>query len=223
MSADAETGDADGGRSPESIDRAMVGGCAAIWLVLLVVSVIATVALVNLGRGQRGLPESSSGLLYAIIGISAATIVGAVYLLMRARRDAQPERVEEEPADVPKPPERPQSEARTEKIRVFGTVVDPSARPLPESPPAPSARAGALERIWLRGTASIAGAMGLALIGVASAAHQLAVGHPTAAVVALGIAGVVTLATPALLVIADRKLEGVVAEGANSGGGVAGS
>ncbi len=39
-------------RSPETVDRVMVGVCGAIWLVLLAVTVIATVALVHLGRGQ---------------------------------------------------------------------------------------------------------------------------------------------------------------------------
>ena len=218
MPADAEIGETGNGRSPESVDRLMVGACAAIWLVLLVVSVIAVVALVGLGRGQRGVPESSSGVLYLIIGVSALTIAGAVALLMRARRDAQQQAEGEQPAQAQKPPERPQTEARAEKVRVFGTVVDPSAPPLPDSPPAPSARAGALERVWLRGTASMAGAVGLALIGVASAAHQLAVGHSTAAIVALAIAGAVTVAMPVLLVVAVRKLNELSPAGKDAAG-----
>lgn len=221
MAAEADVDEVGSGRSPEGVDRLMVGACAAIWLVLLVVSVIAVVALVNLGRGHRGLPESSSGLLYAIIGVSAVIIIGAVALLLRARRDAQ-QREEEQTtpaptpaetrAEAPKPTDRPQTEARTEKIRVFGSVVDPSVRPLPESSPVPSARSGAVDRVWLRGTVSIAAAVGLALIGVASAAHQLAVGHSTAAIVALAVAGLVTLAMPAVLIIAGRKLSEVFGE-----------
>ncbi len=42
--------------SPETVDRLMVGVCGAIWLVLLAVIVVATVALVDLGqwRSRRG-------------------------------------------------------------------------------------------------------------------------------------------------------------------------
>ncbi|MBV8788703.1 MAG: DUF2561 family protein, partial [Mycobacterium sp.] len=37
--------------SPEVIDRILIGSCAAVWLVLLGVSVAAAVALADLGRG----------------------------------------------------------------------------------------------------------------------------------------------------------------------------
>ena len=77
------------GRADRS-DRILLAVCAAIWLAALGAAVAATVALVDLGRGH---PESSttSGtpwLLYTVIGVSALVIVGAIPLLMRARRAA---------------------------------------------------------------------------------------------------------------------------------------
>ena len=74
-------------------DRILLGSCAGIWLAALGAGVAATVALVDLGGGHT---ESSgdSGtpwLLYTVIAISAAVIIGAVPLLMRARRDAMAE------------------------------------------------------------------------------------------------------------------------------------
>ena len=75
--------------SPETVDRLLVGVCGAIWLVLLAVSVIATVALIQLGRGHTGTREEhSSWLLYSIIVVSALIIIGAIPLLLRARRTA---------------------------------------------------------------------------------------------------------------------------------------
>ena len=74
----------------DRIDRILLGACAAIWLVALGAGVAATVALVDLGRGHPVAPEGSDTpwLLYAVIGISAVVIVGAVPLLLRARRTA---------------------------------------------------------------------------------------------------------------------------------------
>ena len=95
------------GRSPETVDRLMVGVCGAIWLVLLAVSAIATVALVQLGSGHR--PSGGSGsswLLYTIIVISAVVILGAIPLLIRARRAALAAAGLPVP-DVPGEPEQP--------------------------------------------------------------------------------------------------------------------
>ncbi len=74
----------------ENLDRILLGACAAIWLAALGSAVAATVALVDLGRGH---PESSTDsgtpwLLYSVIGVSALVIVGAIPLLVRARRAA---------------------------------------------------------------------------------------------------------------------------------------
>ena len=71
-------------------DRILLGACAAVWLAALGAGVAATVALVDLGTGHaQSTGESDTPwLLYAVIAISAAVIIGAVPLLLRARRAA---------------------------------------------------------------------------------------------------------------------------------------
>ena len=75
----------------ESLDRILISACAVIWLAALGSAVAATVALVGLGSGRSAESSSSSGtpwLLYGVIGVSALIIVGAIPLLVRARRAA---------------------------------------------------------------------------------------------------------------------------------------
>ena len=71
-------------------DRILLGACAAVWLGALGAGVAATVALVDLGTGhaQSTGKSETPWLLYAVIAISAAVIIGAVPLLLRARRAA---------------------------------------------------------------------------------------------------------------------------------------
>src|SRR5215469_4050620 len=80
---------------PDVIDRILVGACAAIWLVLLGVSVAAAVALADLGRGFHRMARDShtTWVLYAVIIVSALIIAGAIPVLLRARRMAQAEPV----------------------------------------------------------------------------------------------------------------------------------
>ena len=66
--------------------------------------------------------------------------------------------------------------------------------------------AALLDRVWLRGTTSLLAAMGLALTAVAVATYLLAVSSDTAAWAALGVAGVITVAMPAILVTFQRQL-----------------
>ena len=183
----------------------MVGVCGAIWLVLLAVSVIATVALVQLGRGGdvSGTEKQSPWLLYSIIAVSALIIAGAIPLLLRARQTALPDAATDVPA--PDAPVRP-TEAPTEKLRVFGTAVDPYARKLEVPTAVPRVPTTVVDRLLLRGTASLLGAMGLALIAVATATYLLANASDTAAWAALGTAAVITVAMPAILVAFQRKL-----------------
>lgn len=203
------------GRTPETVDRVLVGVCGAIWLVLLAASVIATVALVRLGTGQAGAGEKqSSWLLYSIIVVSALVIAGAIPLLIRARRDAQAEPAAAElPAPPPESPARA-ADAPTEKMRVFGTAVDPH-QPEPAPADAVSRIDAVLERIWLRGTTILLGAMGLALTAVAIATYLLAVRSDLGAWVALGVAGAITAAMVAVLVVFQRRVAQAADEAAN--------
>ena len=217
MAGDPDT--AGQSRSPESIDRFMVAVCGAIWLVLLAMSVVATVALVQLGRGRDAGPDGQpSWLLYSIIAVSALIIAGAIPLLLRARRTAlaDPGSIGSDPdgvvgSGVDDPGPVLPVEAPTEKLRVFGTAVDPYAR---EAAPEPAAvsrvPAGVVDRLWLRGTASLLGAMGLALTAVATATYLLATGSDTGTWVALGTAGAITVAMPAVLVAFARRLSDAI-------------
>lgn len=215
--AHESTLEAQAGRSPETVDRLMVGVCGAIWLVLLAASVFATVALVRLGTGGGG-ERQSSWLLYSIIVVSALVILGAIPLLLRARRsaltpdtraDTRDEASAESPAALPvRTPEAP-----TEKMRVFG--VDPYASRELEagSSAARHAYHAMVDRVWLRGTTSLLGVMGLSLTAVAVGTHLLAGATDTGAWVAFGAAGALAISMVAVLTYFQRQLGEVVATG----------
>lgn len=226
MTTDTDTEDR---RSPETVDRLLVGVCGAIWLVLLAVTVIAIVALVDMSRGHSANAGGSDTpwLLYSIIIVSAVIIVGAIPLLIRARRTALSDsRLTPEPAKAtpPRPTSAPVAPARgteapTEKLKVFGSTVDPYERYQPDFAQSSASRradplipATELDRLWLRCTVMLAGAIGLALVGVSTATYLMAVDNNTAAWVALGLAGVITIAMPAIPVTYLRQLHGAVEE-----------
>lgn len=201
----------------QTIDRALLGACAVIWLAVIGVSVAAVVALVELASGRAGEPAQDSGTpwgLYVVIGISAVIILASIPLLLRARRAAQ------EPPLRP-PPARSTAAARpataveapTEKLRVFGTVTEPGARPATgeKRAPTPSPYGGTLsedqlDSMWLRFTLSMAAAIGAATLAVATATYFMGVKHDGWAVAALVIAGLVTVAMP---LIPWRQLRGL--------------
>ncbi len=211
-------------RSPDTVDRVLVIGCAVIWLAVIGVGVAATVALVDLGTGRQ--PEAGSGsqtpwLLYVVIAVSAVIIVGAIPLLLRARRNAL---AEPQPAPVrPGPratnyataaPARHAEEAPTEKLRVFGSAADPIGRSTSNRPPRPSRIAlppESIERMWLRVTAAIAAAMGAAMLAVAAASYLMAVDDNNAALAALIIAGIVTVGMPVIPWLFLRVLRAMIA------------
>ncbi|MBB3603469.1 hypothetical protein FHT40_003130 [Mycolicibacterium sp. BK556] len=218
-------------RSPETVDRLLVGVCGAIWLVLLAVTVIAIVALVDMSRGHTAGNDASRTpwLLYSIIVVSALIIVGAIPLLIRARRTALADArlSPPDPAKAPAaqrsttPPVAPVrgTEAPTEKLKVFGSTVDPYERYQPDFAQSSASRradplipATELDRLWLRCTVMLAGAIGLALVGVSTATYLLAVDNDTAAWVGLGLAAVITIAMPAVPVTYLRQLHGAVEE-----------
>jgi Protein of unknown function (DUF2561) len=223
------TEDDDG--SPQTVDRVLVGVCGAIWLVLLAVTVIAVVALVDLGRGHTlgGEGKHTPWVLYSVIAVSALVIVGAIPLLIRARRAALAEPVlpadEGPPKAAAAPPQAPArapvrpTEAPTEKLKVFGATVDPYEPYQPAFAQSSASRRGdllipatQLDRLWLRGTVTLMGAIGLALIGVSLATYLLAAANDTGAWVALGLAAVVTVAMPVIPVFYLRQLRAALDE-----------
>lgn len=207
----------------DRVDRILLGACAAIWLAALGAGVAAVVALVDLGRGQ---PESSgdSGtpwLLYTVIGVSAVVIIGAVPLLLRARRTALEE---SQPAarpaartapGQPQPPARG-ADAATEKLQVLGTAGDP-AIPRPGHPApraataqAPSPSVTAVDQLWLRCAVVIACAIGIAMVAIGVGTYLMAVDSNAAAWVFFGLAGLLTLAMPAVPWFYLRELRAVL-------------
>lgn len=195
---------------PDVIDRILLGACAAIWLVLLGVSVAAAVALADLGRGFRkaaGNPHTT-WVLYAVIIVSALIIAAAIPVLLRARRAAAAELV----APVPGRPlvgagstaarsaadrDRQQQQLQVSGQQVFGRVPEWSGE--------------AVDRVWLRGTTLLTATMGVALIAVGAATYLMAVGHDGQSWVAYGLAGLVTAALPVLEWYHVRQLRDVVA------------
>lgn len=203
-------------RTPEATDRMLLGICGGIWLVWLILSAVAAAALINLGRGQRA-AEGSPWLLYTVIAISAIIVIGAIPLLLKARRTAAESReaasaVSADSGIPASPPVSPVTEAPTEKLRVFGASIDPGAvdprvgrhaRPEEAAP----RKAGVMDRLWLRGTTALLSAMGLALIAVSTATYLLASGTDVGAWVALGVAALFTAAMPAVLAAFQRQLD----------------
>ncbi len=197
--------------SPDVVDRILVGACAAVWLVLLGVSVAAVVALVDLGRGfhKMGNNQHTTWVLYAVIIVSALIIAGAIPVLVRARRMAQAEPAAQAmtaPArGAVRPSVRLGSPARIGAERSHQPWVQTAGRGAEWS-------AEAVDRVWLRGTVLLAGTMGAALIAVAAATYLMAVGHDGASWVGYGLAGLVTAAMPVVEWLHIRQLRRVIAE-----------
>jgi len=197
--------------APEVVDRILVGACAAIWLVLLGVSVAATVALVDLGRGFHKMASNphTTWVLYVVIIVSALIIAAAIPMLLRARRMAQAEpatRGTTAPAPAGSLSARLGSPAvRSEAER----AREPSG---PAAVPAAEWSGAAVERVWLRGTVILTGTMGAALIAAATATYLMAVGHEGASWVGYGLAGVVTAAMPVIEWLHIRQLRRLTAQ-----------
>jgi hypothetical protein len=205
----------------DRIDRILLAACAAIWLAALGAGVAATVALVDLGSGheQSSTDSETPWLLYAIIAISAAVIIGAVPLLLRARRAA----LEDPPAPARAPLRNtaghPQplvrgTQAPTEKLRTLETADPIGARP--GYPPreaitaTPSPLMTAADHLWLRCAVVIACDMGIAAAAIGVATYLMAADSNTASWVLYGLAGVVTLAMPAVPWYFLRQLRDLV-------------
>lgn len=211
----ASATDAAGRGELDRIDRILLGICAAVWLVALGAAVAATVALVDLGtrHGPSSGGSATPWLLYAVIAISAAVIIGAVPLLLRARRAA----LEESPppaAPAPvraapgqQPPVRG-AEAPTEKLRVPPTSQTSRGASGPGYPtyptreainsPPPSPLTAAVDQLWLRCAVGIAIAMGVAVVAIGVATYLMAIDHDAVSWVFYVLAGLVTLAMPGI-------------------------
>lgn len=195
---------------PDVIDRVLLSACAVIWLIWLGVSVAAAVALADLGQGFHKASRSShtTWVLYAVITISAVIIVGAIPVLVRARRAAPGEPVA-------------RSIVASARGRSPGRPGSPAARTATErgrlqqraqaSGQAAAWSGEEADRIWLRGTILLASTMGGALIAVAAATYAMAVGHDRVSWIVYGVAGVITLAMPVVEFIHVRRLRRVVA------------
>jgi hypothetical protein len=202
-------------------DRILIGACVAVWLVALGAAVAATVALVDLGTGHtQSTGESETPwLLYAVIAISAAVIIGAVPLLLRARRVA----LEESPAPPPRAPTRtapihPEApvrgaEAATEKIRIGGPAAAGPGYPTREAIVAPpSPLDGAVDQLWLRCAVVIGIAMGAAVVLIGIATYLMAMDHNAAAWVFYGLAGLIAVGMPAIPWFYLRELRALLAQ-----------
>jgi hypothetical protein len=192
-------------------DRILLGTCAGIWLIALGAAVAATVALIDLGGGQQESSGSSGTpwLLYIVIAISAAVIIGAVPLLIRARRDAMSDAEPPPRSDPRQAPGRRQETARgeatqTEKLRISGTAsgrihAGPGyAAAVTHSTSLPAPLVAAIDQIWLRCAVLIACAIGIAMVAIGVATYLLAVESDVAAWVLFALSGLVTLAMPAI-------------------------
>ncbi|WP_370759847.1 DUF2561 family protein [Mycolicibacter arupensis] len=186
------------GQSPEFIDRILLGVCAAIWLTWLGMSVAATVALVDLGRGFHQPSESShSGLLYIVIGVSALVILGAIPVLLRARQPSPPR----PPGFPPQAPAKPLRQDAPLPQRGFdapGRRAAAARQTLPNQ--------AQVDRVLLRGATLLAATVGGALTAVALATYLMAVGKDTGSWVCYGLAGVTTLAMPVIPWLYLRRL-----------------
>ena len=204
-------------------DRILLGACAAVWLAALGAGVAATVALVDLGtgHGQSTGESETPWLLYAVIAISAAVIIGAVPLLLRARRAA----LEESPPPgratpvwaVPGQESAPVRgvDAPTEKLRVpmtaGGSMADRPGYATREAiSPQPSPLTTAVDQLWLRCAVVIAIAMGVATVAIGVATYLMAVDSNAAAWVFYVLAGLVTVAMPAIPWVYLRQLRAML-------------
>ena len=196
---------------PENLERILLAACAVIWLAALGAVVAATVSLVDMasGRGtvRAELSEASGSetpwVLYTVIGISAAVILVAIPLLVRARqqsgnrplRDHTPAggSVAEDIAAVP-----PRAAGRRR------------AEPAPETGTRSTALPGVADEVFVRFGLSMACAVGVGTLAVALATYLSANDSGSAAVAFYIIAGIVTVAMPVLPWFYLRELKSVV-------------
>lgn len=211
----ATQNDMDGSRSPagaaDQLDRILLGVCAVLWLAALGAGVAAVVALVALGSGRSVGAEASGAdtpwLLYTIIGLSVAVIVAAIPLLLRARRSTRGGEVRSQARSSRSVFGDP---VETTKLRPFGgsTIRRPSIPPTSSRVAFPTA---AVDQVWLRCSVIIFSAIGASTAAIGLGTYLVATEHPTSSWFAYGVAGVITLAMPAVPWFYLRELRSVLA------------
>ncbi len=199
-----------------NVDRMLLAGCAAIWLVALGSAVAATVALVDLGSGRQE-SSSESGtpwLLYGVIAVSALVILAAIPLLVRARRAA----LDDPHANRggPKAPTAGRTQAisrapepRTQNLQAASAATIRQRGAYPSSQAISTydtAVPPVVDRVWLRCAVALASAMGLAVLAIGVATYLMAAGHDTFSWAAYVVAGLVTLAMPVIPLLHLRQL-----------------
>ncbi len=195
---------------PENLERILLGACSVIWLAALGAAVAATVSLVDMasGRGtvRAELSEASGSdtpwVLYTVIGISAAVIVVAIPLLVRARRQSSHRPIRDTPAGGSVVEDIAAVSPRESRRR--------HADPVQESTTRAAALPGVIDQLSARFGLSIACAVGVGTLAVGLATYLSANDSGSAAVAFFIIAGIVTVAMPALLWFYLRELRGVL-------------
>ncbi len=202
---------------PDNLERILLGACAVIWLLALGAAVAATVALVDLANGRgtvrAELSEASGSdtpwVLYTVIGVSAAVIVIAIPLLVRARRQTGQRPLREHtPAggsvaggsvaeDVAALPTRAERRRQAAALSV-GDGGGLGAR-------------GALlvEQVYMRCALAIACAVRVGFLAVGAGTYLMATDSEGASIALYIVAGVVTLAMPVLPWFYLRELRAV--------------
>ena len=132
-------------------------------------------------------------------------IAGAIPVLVRARRLS-----EVEPAAPTAPRGSAAGNPRIDRLVQPGV---PSAAPgaAPVAAPGLSWSGADVDRVWLRSALSLAGTMGVALIGAAVATYLMAVGRDHPAWIVYGLAGAVVAAMPAIEWVHVRRLRALAA------------
>ncbi|MEC9324632.1 MAG: DUF2561 family protein [Actinomycetota bacterium] len=196
-------------------DRILLGSCAVVWLAALGAGVAATVALVDLAHGQADTGDTGTPwFLYTVIGVSAAVIIAAVPLLLRARRSSGEGREETSPEPPEATDERPAAQrpvggadAPTEKLRAATPTAEASGPPPRlQRNTEPSSMSPAVDQVFLRFGVAMLTAMGVATLLTGIATYLMAVETETIAWVLYGLAGVVTVGMGAVMWYFLREL-----------------
>ncbi|KAA0120728.1 DUF2561 family protein [Mycolicibacterium sp. P9-22] len=196
---------------PENLERILMAACAVIWLAALGAIVAATVSLVDMasGRGtvRAELSEASGSetpwVLYTVIGISAAVILVAIPLLVRARQQS---------GNRPPRDHTPAGGSVAEDIAAVPPRASGRRRadPAPETGARSAAVPGAADDVFMRFGLSMACAVGAGTLAVGLATYLSANDSGSAAVAFYIIAGIVTVAMPVLPWFYLRELKRVV-------------